>query len=183
MHSKDAADEVVQQTCEYALTKAHVYDERRSGVFTWLTIILKARVSDYYREQSKTIPLSSFLTSLEEGDVEEGFRDLDFEQHKLLEYADTSYNQYTRVMLEEALSLLGGVHEHIVRMCFIGGMTYAEITEETGISRRKVKRIVTTSLKRLRRILHISSSNNIQLSEMEESDGTEEAKTVLGSES
>lgn len=141
----DEANDITQETLETAWKYRHKYDPTRSAFPTWLVTIYHNVVRRRFREHNEITKEVSFISidDLVINHTEEDAPAL----IDLPVYDD-------RLMLAQALKTLGGIHEDVIRMCFFEGYTFNEVAEANGITKRMVKRIVSTGLKRLRYILN-----------------------------
>lgn len=134
----DAAD-IVQETYEAAWKHRHKYDAAKAAFSTWLITIYHNVVRRRFRLRSDELKDVS-LISLEDLVLDE-------------EDEEASLDCDNKIELEQALVALGGIYADVIRRCFIGGSTFSEVADELGLTKRKVRRIVSTGLKRLKGLM------------------------------
>lgn len=135
----DEAADIVQETYEAAWKHRHKFNVAKAAFGTWLITIYHNVVRRRFRLRSDELKDVS-LISLEDLVLDE-------------EDEETSLDCDNKIELEQALNTLGGIHAAVIRRCFIGGSTFQEVADELGLTKRKVRRLVTTGLKRLKGIL------------------------------
>jgi len=140
----DDAQEILQDTLALAWRWRDKYDPKRSALGTWI-IYLYRRIIQARFEQCDAVGYDSDTISI--NDLIDSDGESISDELVVLPQLDD------RISVEQALSKLGGIHEMISRMCFIGGYTYNEVADELHLTKSKVRRIVASSLRRLRYIL------------------------------
>ena len=178
LRGREDIGDLIQQTLERAWRNRVFYNPARSSVGTWLVCLFRNIVKDQFRmdrarHESVTVLSIDDLLTLN--------WDTDNQDDTLVFVPDYD----TRIGLEQALIELGGIHEQVVRMCFIGGFTFAEVADVLQITRRKVRRILETGLKRLKRILlheEIQHGRQAPSAQEEESSDSETSEDRASSE-
>lgn len=139
------AEDLVQSTLELAWRHIAGFNPAISKFSTWITSIYRNVLNRYYRDEyEKGSPYNTLsIEDIVTNPAKE-------ESHPELLYFT---GQDDRIGLEQALTSMGGIHERIIRMCFIGGYSYNEVAIELYLTPRKVRRIVASGLKKLKYIL------------------------------
>ena len=122
--------------------QAERYDSAKASVFTWVYIITRSVVADYFKKQKKTHP----LVALQLYDFGfEGRAELELEINKLA-------RQIARLPEKE---------KRVVLLRSYNGMEYREIAKAMHISDVNARQIYSRSLKKLRDWMACEGKNNL----------------------
>ncbi|MFF5408451.1 sigma-70 family RNA polymerase sigma factor [Streptomyces misionensis] len=141
LDDRQLAEEVVQETFLRAWRSAPSYDERRSGLRTWLYAIARHVVADARRRRSARPQ----LTDREAEGTER--------QEPAGEAGDSFDRLLMRIELDEALQRLTPDHRQVITDVHLLGRTCAELAEELGVPASTVRSRLYYAVRVLRGIL------------------------------
>lgn len=128
-----AAEEVVQDVFLYAWQNTESYDERRSSVLTWLTMLCKSRAIDYLRAHA-----SQFR--IEIGDLDTtGFESTDLSPELSFETARRSR------ALKVAIAALLPLQKQAIVLSYYAELSHNEISDHMHIPVGTVKTLIRRS--------------------------------------
>ncbi len=136
------AEDVVQQVFLAAWRTRERFDPERGALAGWLAGITKFKAIDHLRARSRKVRTVGDEVLEHMGPNEP------IEESLAERLAD-------RMMLTEAITRLPEERRQILTMAFYGGLTHAEIADETGLPLGTVKSHVRRGLVSLRRELEI----------------------------
>ncbi|MFE6894429.1 sigma-70 family RNA polymerase sigma factor [Streptomyces sp. NPDC057694] len=140
LDDRHLAEEVVQETFLRAWRSAPSYDERRSGLRTWLYAIARHVVTDARRRRSVRPPLAGDETGRAE-------------PPEPVAEADPFDRLLMRIELDEALQRLSPEQRRVVTEVHLLGRTCADLADELGIPAATVRSRLYYGVRALRVIL------------------------------
>ena len=135
----EAAEDLAQEVMVAAFRNYASYDPARSSLATWVFVIARNRLKNYYRDRRIT----------ESIDAKEGF---DLPSGEALQDEAVAF-QEQRELIRRALDELDERDRAIVEGCFLLDKTNVEIAEELGITANNVGVAKKRALAKLRLIL------------------------------
>ena len=135
VRTRQEAEDLTHATFEKALKAWRTFDERKGSFRTWVMVIAKNLLVDYYRRDHSALhrPLGD-LESLEEAAPHQGGP----------EPVGISPE------LETALETLSDRERELIALRFGGDMSGAEVARTTGLSVDNVHQILSRALRKLR---------------------------------
>jgi len=152
LKSKEACEDLTQQTFEQALRAWGRFDPERAKPKTWLLAIAQNLLVDHYRRGS--------------GQARSG--PLDDEAIAAVERNRSTSNEEGMGLapdLESALDQLDERSRQLIALRFGGDLTGPEIADLTGLSLANVQQILSRSLRRLREALEAESGDSARVRE------------------
>ena len=128
--AKAAAEDVVQDVFLYAWMNAEKYDEARSSVLTWLTMLCKSRSIDYLRAHAIEQRIEIFDTDVSR-----------FESTTLSPELSYEIGNRRRA-LTAALNLLEPLPRQAIVLSYFGELTHNEIAAQMHIPLGTVKTLI-----------------------------------------
>ena len=117
LHDRVAAEDCVQETFVRAWRARDRFDEARGGTRTWLFAIARNVVTDSLRARGRT-PVVASIPVTENDAVE----------------PDRSDHVLTRMRIVEGLATLSPEHRQVVVAIHLTGLSYAELSADTGVA-------------------------------------------------
>jgi RNA polymerase sigma-70 factor (ECF subfamily) len=133
----DRARDVVQDTF-IRLYKQDV-DKVKSGLKSWLFTVCRNRALDVLRKEKRTVSVDDEILQKEPSNVTSP--DLSADRHERLDE------------VHQKMESLSENQQLVIRLKFEQGMSYQEISEQTGLSSSNVGFLLHNGLKKLREIL------------------------------
>ncbi len=133
------AEDVLSNTFLYCYDHYADYDPKLASERTWLYLVLKSRVQNYYRDRKSTEPLDVIEIQRPE------------ERDYLTEAAEL---QDLRDSLAEALSLLPEKQRRLVVLRYFSECSTQEIAEKTGMSPGNVRTTLSRALDAMAKIMN-----------------------------
>lgn len=130
------AEEVVQETFVRAWRSSSSYDERRSGLRTWLFAIARNAVTDARRRRNARVPAAGSAETPDRPDHGDPFDQL-----------------LTRIELDEALLRLTPEHRQAVVDVYFLGRSCADLAADAGIPASTMRSRLYYGVRALRGIL------------------------------
>ncbi|MGW0420963.1 sigma-70 family RNA polymerase sigma factor [Streptomyces sp. NPDC003015] len=141
LDDRQLAEEVVQETFLRAWRSAPSYDERRSGLRTWLYAIARNVVADARRRRSARPPLAGQESARDES------------QDPQSECGDPFDKLLMRIELDAALQRLSPDQRQVVTDVYLLGRSCADLAVELGIPAATVRSRLYYGVRALRGIL------------------------------
>lgn len=133
------AEDVLSDTFLYCYDHFSDYDPKLASERTWLYLVLKSRVQNYYRGRRETEPL----------DV------IDFQRPEERDYmSEAAELQELRDVLAEALSLLPEKQRKLVVLRYFSDCSTQEMAERTGMSPGNVRTTLSRALDAIAKIMN-----------------------------
>ncbi len=143
--SEELASEIFQAIHKYYM----VFDSEKSSLSTWIFMIVKSRVKNYYRKK-KTIDL----------DIDEVSNMLEYENEIYSSIESECRSQQIKDQVTLALEKLDERSKKIVVMKYFLNYSYDDISNYIGITTGNVRVIISRSLKKMKKNI-----SNIELEE------------------
>ncbi len=134
--TREDAEDIASRVFMSCYRNFDTYDPGKSSESTWLFVITRNALKNYYRDKKPE-------TSIESSDFAEPASENDF--NKALEYVEI------RKILAAALQELDPEKRKIVILRYFGNKSHREISAITGVSEVNVRVIINRSLKKLRK--------------------------------
>lgn len=141
LHSRQDAEEVLQEVFVHVWNKADRYDPSRSAASTWLVLITRSRAID--RLRSRKVEERTAVAAQQEKAIE----------HTSPAGARNVLSHERRQRVRRELANLPPEQADVLRLAFYKGMTQSEIAESTGIPLGTVKTRTLLAMKKLRKAL------------------------------
>ncbi|HVS16136.1 MAG TPA: sigma-70 family RNA polymerase sigma factor [Thermoanaerobaculia bacterium] len=139
--SREEAEDVVQEALVQAWRQAARYQPSRSSVSTWLAMITRSRAID--RIRTRRVVDRTAQAAHDEG----------FSGHASAEGPSTVIHRERRARLQSVMEELPAEQRQMLELAYFGGLTQAEIAEETGIPLGTVKTRTLLAMRKLRTAL------------------------------
>ena len=132
--TRDAAEEVLQETFVTIWQKAHQFDPARANAAAWIFQIARNKMIDRFRGDKRPLPADiEILTETQDPDAED-----------ILSLQDDIAE------LQTALSQMNADQRDIIEKAFLGEMSHSEIQELTGLPLGTIKSRIRLGLEKLR---------------------------------
>jgi RNA polymerase sigma-70 factor (ECF subfamily) len=141
VESEDLAQDLTAQTFERALSRLHTLRDRQA-FGGWLFRIARTIVAGYYRRRKPVLPLENV-----DGDPAHDLPSTEPSVERQLMQSEAVE------ALRDALVLLSGREQEIIRLRFVAGLTNRAIGKTMGLREGNVAVILFRALRKLRRIL------------------------------
>lgn len=144
----DSADEIISQVFYKIFYNLEKFDETKASFNTWVGVITKSEISQYFREQVRRDRETSFDRWLENENSEELFYDV------------YGINPEQRILEKEshdelrfAISQLTERDRRVIEMKYWLKMNNSEMAEQLGITAAQISLINNRAIEKLRKIL------------------------------
>lgn len=134
--NKESTEDAVSEIFFKALENIHGFDAKRASVSTWLFKIASNTVNDYFRKTKKSVHISIEYAELSDGDMV---------CENIIADEDTQ-------KLYECLKALDDRMRTVIALRYWGGLSYAEIAEQTGITEKNAGVILSRAIVKLRKL-------------------------------
>ncbi len=145
----DRAD-LKQQVFLNAISALDGYDPARSAPGTWLYVITRNAVTDYYRRRSRE-PVPAEMETLDQPE----------ERSLLADVEDRLLTQELLETLADALERLPERERNIVILRFYHGLSAQETADRIGVSYANVRVLQHNALKKMRRYLSVCETDHL----------------------
>jgi RNA polymerase sigma-70 factor (ECF subfamily) len=137
--SREAAEEVVQETFLAIWRQAASYHEERGRLRDWLLQITRNRGIDRLRRQATAGPMAELDPAMAD--------------HRLPEVWEQADRQERQEQVRAALATLPPEQQQAIELAYFGGLSQQEIAEQTGAPLGTVKGRMRLALGKLRQVL------------------------------
>ena len=127
-------DDVFNEILVKAVSQAHQYDSAKSSLSTWVYIITRSVVADYYRKRKVEYPLTVSLTD-------------DTNLETQIEYEEELKE------LAKQLTLLPQRERQVIILRLYKDMDYAEIAKTINLSEGNARVIYSRAIKKLKTLM------------------------------